>query len=244
MSKKTIAIIAGVSALVLVVVLAVVATLQGDESSPGEQTPELTPSTQISEADRQEIQSLTNQFVNDVGTFGWFSNTVADPVNAARGYEFFMEQSRHDADAIRSALVTLTGTRNYDAQINDGLFLVPFSVETSILDDITVPSTPTAEGGLSYIPVSVPIESTLIWVAEGMNYFDLDGNPVFGGTTIERYVFEGTLSLRFVRQGDGWVLSSFTQDTGVFPTDNWGFPNGGLLVETEPVRFDVIEVSP
>lgn len=245
MQKKTVAIIVG-SAIVAVIGILVVVSLLQESPTKNTNTPALNPSTQIQEADKIQIKSHITDFVKEVGTYGWFANIISDPANANKPESFFADQSYVTADDVRGALVTLTNSRVYDSQVNDGLYGTPFSVATILKGDVTVPSSPVAEGGETYVLVKVPVESTLIYVSHGINHMDDSGVFVDGVTNIQYRVFDGEISFKFIRSGSDWVISSFKDTVGVLPTEpaeNFAFPNGDLITAVKPVKSETIEVK-
>lgn len=244
MSKKTIALVAGAVAAVLIGALVVISVLQGNPDDVKEETPVLSDSTEITEADQQMISSLTSQFLRDVGTYGWFSGMLSDVENAKQGVEFFLDKNHRGANEVRSSIIVLTENQEYAKKVDPNLFNTPFSVETVATDDIVVPKFPVAEGGTTYIPVSIPVKSTLIWVTNETAYVGDDGETAGGGVSLNRFIYEGQLELKFVRKGSGWIISSYASTVGILPTDSWGLANGSTYGDPDPVSTELIPVVP
>lgn len=243
MPKKKIIIIAGVAFMLLVAALTVVSLLQ-EKPTESEGTTVLEPGSELSQADKAQIKLHVNEFVKDIGTYGWFANTISDPANAVKDESFFKAQNYTSADDVRRSLVTLTNGHDYDALVNVGLYSIPFSVETVLTGEISIPNTPTAEGGSSFVIVTIPVESTLIYVSRGISYVGDNGETVPGSLSINKSVFAGTITLNFIRNGSDWSVSSFKNDVGILPTDTYAFPNGDLITETTPVKNETIEIYP
>jgi len=243
MTKGKIALIVGISVTVLVGVLVTLSLLQDNgEGKPNTNNNPLTQDIALTEADKTQIRSHTNEFLSRVATYGWFQSTITNPDNALRDTEFFMAQDHIDAADVASTLAKLTNSTEYAELINKDIFMNPFSVETVPTAEWVVPSSPVTEGGETYIQVIVPVESTLIYLSVGINHYDSDGNFVPADVSIDRNVFEGEITFKFVRSGSDWKISLFNQTVGVLPLDEVYFPNGDLYTTTTPVRTDSIPV--
>lgn len=232
MDKKKIAIIAGVS-LAVVVGLIIALSFIGKEA-PVEQGGPNSVGTDITltDAEKAEVESVSKQFVQSLGNYGWYPDLIKNPqvVATSTDAELFNQEHTTAEDSI-AALRSLTNSTDFDVTVNELAYSIPFSVETTIEGDFTVPNSPIAEGSRTYVPVTIPIKSTVSYAATGVGYTDEDGTWHDPEYFIQQFTFEGELNLQFGKSGGKWVVNGFNNTVGVLAVDPMTFSNGDLINE-------------
>lgn len=245
MDKKKIAIIAGVSVAV-VVGLILALSLIGKEA-PVEQGGPNSVGTDITltDAEKAEVESASKKFVQSLGNYGWYPDLIKNPQVAATDNNFdqLLNQEHTTAEDSIAALRSLTNSSNFDVTVNKQAYSIPFSVETSIEGDFTVPNSPIAEGSRTYVPVTIPIKSTVSYSATGIGYTDADGTWHDAQSFVQQFTFEGELNLQFGKSGGKWVVNGFNNTVGVLAVDPMTFSNGDLVSEYLATSSNQIPVN-
>jgi hypothetical protein len=231
--KKLLLIIGGAVVAIVAIIVALSFIGKGEpEATPGGNV-KVNADVALTDAEKANVKGGTEKFVTSLGNYGWYPDLIKNPQVAAGDENFdklFKEEHTTIEDS-QAALRTLTNSTNFDQAINKLAYSVPFSVETRLLGEITVPDYPTVEGDRTFAQVNVPIESTVSYIANSIGYTDEAGTWHDSKAFVQQFTFEGELNLQFGKSGGKWVVSGFTNTVGVLATDPMTFSNGDLISE-------------
>lgn len=246
MDKKKLFFIAGGA------VLAVVALIVG-LSFIGKEPPEETTgnlgaanvNTALTEAEKSSIKAATEEFVLSLGNYGWYPDLIKNPEITGNTFDerYFYEQEHTTADDSRAVLRKLTNSTAFDNTVNENAYNAPFVVESQLLEEVTVPDRPVAEGDQTLVPVTVPVRSSITYISTSTGYYDENNVLVEPEIRIQTFDFEGELELRFSKSNGSWFVSGFENTVGIFATDEFSVFNGDLMVNTKPVSSEMHPVN-
>ncbi len=231
MNKRIIFIIAGVVAAVAVAIVAIgLITQKPDETEAT--GPAANVDTALTDGEKSAIEATTKKFVSDMGNYGWYPELIKNPDNSGGPLtdEFFYSQEYTTQDDLKTSMRVLTNSMDYDSAINGSAYNAPFSVETALAGDVSIPDKPIAIGNNTLVEVTVPLASTLSYVSSTMSYMGDDGNFVDAKTVVSTKTFEGELTIRFDKSAGQWYVFEFEDTLGVLATDEWFVVNGDLIL--------------
>lgn len=234
MDKKRLLVIVGAAVVAVIVLLVGLSFLGGGkDEQPNTGEVKLNTDVTLSEADKASIKDSTQKFVVSLGNYGWYPDLIKNPQVAAgdKTNQKLFEQEHTTVDDSKAALRALTNSSSFDGSVNELAYSTPFSVETRLLEDIAVPDKPVAEGSKTFVPVSVPIESTLSYIGSSIGYYDENNNWNEPKEFVQQFTFQGKLDLQFSQNSGKWVVVGFDNTVGVFATDKLSFSNGDAISE-------------
>lgn len=246
MSKKKLAIIVGavVAAVALVLVGLSFIGKSGDDNTVQSKGGELKLDSKISDVDKAEIKGLSQDFIREMGNFGWYPDLIKNPQSVTEADPVsLLDEDHTTADELRSALRALTNTDRFDETINGSVVSVPVTVSSQITEEITVPDEPVSLGSRSLITVTFPVESELSYIAQTQGA--LDGNNVFheSETYVMTMKFKGEVNLSFTKESGQWYIADFSDTVGSLAVDGFSGLNEGMVLTQEPYETSQIRVK-
>lgn len=244
--KKLLLIGAGVMVLVVGIIVALSFIGKGsDEKSSAGETVKLSSDFTLTDAEKATIKGGTEKFIQTLGNYGWYPELIKNPQVASgdKNFDKVFKQEHTTAEDAQASIRALTNSTSFDAVVNKNAYSVPFSVETKVLGDIKIADSPTVEGDRTFIPVNVPIESTLSYISSSIGYADESGVWHDSESFVQQFTFKGELNLQFSKGGSKWVVTGFTNTVGVFAIDPLSFSNGDAISEYLATTSNKIPVN-
>lgn len=241
--NKKILLIAGAIVALVVLGLFALSFIGGAEQEGGSTVP-ISTERALSDSDKQEIDQKAQDFIAAVGNYGWYPELIRDPNLSADdlSYANLYKQEYVAVEDVQAQLRALTNSTKFDSLVNRAAYETPFSVE-STHDELVVPDYPVAVGEDTFVEMVVPLSSTVSYVSNSVSYVDESGTLHDSETSVVVSVYEGELTLRFIRSGGSWFVDSFESTIGVLAVDDFFIFNGDLVTETKPVENSIYRVS-
>lgn len=250
-AKFIIALAALLAVAIAAVSFAVFSTSPVEEDPGTNQPPAGSEDYELTDGDKVEIQLLTDAFINTIGNYGWspevlanqsnlnLAKTTSDPWVVFNALEHTIPN-----DAVRQ-LSNLTDSGELGGSVNEIIFATPFSVRTTHPEQVSFPADVGVSNGFPSVELTVPLETTLLYVGQDYNYRDNDGNLILGGIRFETLNFEGTLNVTLTLKRGSWVVDGFNQDVRVLVTDKTFTVSNGQFESSNamPVAYTIQMVN-
>jgi len=245
MTKKKLAIIAGAVIAALVVVLVGLSFIgKDDDDNTKSKGGDLKIDSALSDSDKAEIRGLSQDFIRELGNFGWYPDLIKNPQSVTEADPVSLLEEEHTtAEDLRASLRSLTNTDRFDDTINGSVVSVPVTVTTQITEDIIVPDKPVALGSRSLVTVTFPVESEMSYIAQTQGA--LDGNNVFheSETYVMTMKFKGEVNLSFTKESGQWYIADFSDTVGSLAVDGFSGLNEGMVLSQEPYETSQVRVE-
>lgn len=246
MINKKLAIIVGavVTAVIVVLVgLSFIGKDDGDNNATSKGS-DLNIDSLISDADKSEIKGLAQDFIREMGNFGWYPELIKNPQSVTAADPMTLLDEEHTtADELRTELRALTNTDRFDDVIDGSVVSVPVTVSSQITEEIVVPDKPVSLGSRSLITVTFPVDSEMSYIAQTQGA--LDGNNVFhpSETYVMTMKFKGDVNLSFTKESGQWYIADFSDTVGSLAVDGFSGLNEGMVLNQEPYESSQVRVE-